>query len=185
MCKLCETNPVYEFTNQRKLCKRCFIDYFNKKFLFTIRKFEMINGKDIIGYVKGNDVKSVVLEEMLNFISEKYNFNIVRLSSKNLKVNKIAVNSSLDSESEKILDILINKKVSELKSCFPVVGNEIKPLYLFLDEEILLFAKLKGFKFKEDKKSRNKVEIFADEFEKNHPEVKRAVVNSVLKLYFK
>jgi tRNA(Ile)-lysidine synthase TilS/MesJ len=183
MCKLCETNPVYEFTNQRKLCKRCFINYFYKKFLFTIRKFEMINAKDIIGYEKKNDFKSVVLEEMLNFISEKYNFNIVKLPNKG--VSKIAINYSLDSESEKILDILINKKASELKSCFPIVGKEIKPLYLFLDEEILLFAKLKGLHFKEIKKNKDKVEIFANEFEKSHPEVKRAVVNSILKLYSK
>jgi hypothetical protein len=183
MCKLCETNPVYEFTNQRKLCKRCFINYFYKKFLFTIRKFEMFDGKDVIGYVKANEVKDAVLEEMLKFVAEKYNFNIVRLP--NNKANKIAINSSLDSESEKILNILINKKSSELKSCFPILGKEIKPLYLFLDEEIILFAKLKGLKFKEVKKPKDKIELFADEFEENHPEVKRAIVNSILKLYSK
>ena len=42
MCKLCKTKPVYEFTNQRKLCKACFIHWFEKKFLYTIRKFNMI-----------------------------------------------------------------------------------------------------------------------------------------------
>lgn len=183
MCKLCETNPVYEFTNQRKLCKRCFINYFYKKFLFTIRKFEMVNSKDIIGYKKGSDFKSVVLEEVLNFISKKYGFNIVVLSNK--KANKTAINSSLDSESARILDILINRKSTELKSCFPVVGKEIKPLYLFLDEEILLFAKLKGLKFKELKKSKDKMENLTDEMEKTHPEVKRAIVNSFLKLNIK
>jgi tRNA(Ile)-lysidine synthase TilS/MesJ len=145
----------------------------------------MANGKDTIGYKKGTDFKSVVLEEMLNFISEKYNFNTVRLSNLKLKITKIAVNSSLDSESEQILKIIINKKTSELKYCLPVVGKEIKPLYLFLDSEILLFAKLKGFKFKETEKSKDKIETFTNEFEKNHPEVKRAVVNSILKLYNK
>jgi tRNA(Ile)-lysidine synthase TilS/MesJ len=143
----------------------------------------MINSKCTIGYGKGNDFRSVVLEEMLKFISDKYNFNVASMSNKT--VNKIALTSSLDSESEKILQILIDKKASELKSCLPVVGKEIKPLYLFLDEEILLFAKLKGLKFKEMKKNKDKIELFADELEKNHPEVKRAVVNSVLKLYTK
>jgi hypothetical protein len=183
MCKLCETNPVYEFTNQRKLCKRCFINYFYKKFLFTIRKFEMINSKDVIGYKKGGDFKSAVLEEMLDFISKKYNFNIVKLPNK--KASKIAVNSSLDSESAKIMEILIDRKSTDLKSCFPVVSKEIKPLYLFLDEEILLFAKIKEIKFKEYKKNRGKIEDLTDEMEKNHPEVKRAIVNSFLKLNIK
>ena len=141
----------------------------------------MIKPNDLIGYREGKDFKSVVLEEMLKFISEKYSFNITKLP--NTKTNKIAITSSLDSESEQILKILINKKSSELKSCLPVVGKEIKPLYLFLDNEILLFAKLKNLKFKEIKKNKDKIESFADEFEKNHPEVKRAVVNSVLKLY--
>jgi tRNA(Ile)-lysidine synthase TilS/MesJ len=143
----------------------------------------MTDSKDIIGYKKENDFKSAVLEEMLNFISQKYNFNIVKLPSH--KANKTALNSSLDSESEKILKIIINKKSSELKSCLPVIGKEIKPLYLFLDSEILLFARLKGIKFKELKKSKDKIKVLADELEKNHPEVKRAVVNSVLKLYNK
>lgn len=143
----------------------------------------MMDSKDIVGYKKGEDFKSVVLEEMLNFVSEKYNFNAVKLPNK--KANKVAINSSLDSESEQILKIVINKKSSELKSCLPVVGKEIKPLYLFLDSEIFLFAKLKGLKFKEAKKNNDKIQVFADEFEKNHPEVKRAVVNSVLKLYSK
>ena len=55
-----------------------------------------------------------------------------------------------------------------------IVGKEIKPLYLFLDSEIFLFAKLKGLKFKEAKKNTDKIQVFADEFEKNHPEVKDA-----------
>jgi len=143
----------------------------------------MINAKDFIGYKKGTDFKSAVLEELLKFISKKYNFNIINLPNK--KANKIALTSSLDSESEQILKIIINKKSSELKKYLPVVGKEIKPLYLFLDNEILLFAKLKDIKFKESKTNKDKIGIFTDEFEKNHPEVKRAVVNSVLKLYNK
>jgi hypothetical protein len=140
----------------------------------------MIDLKDVVGFKKSDDVNGIVLEEMLNFISEKYNFNIVKLPNK--KVSKIAITSSLDSESAKILDTLINRKSSELKSCFPVVGMEIKPLYLFLDEEILLFAKLKNLSFKKKNKKETKIELLNNELEKTHPEVKRAVVNSFLKL---
>ncbi len=180
MCKLCETNPVYEFTNKRKLCKRCFINYFQKKILYTIRKFNMIKNGDVVLYKKKNDFKSVVLREMLKFVSDKTD---IILTTSGRKSEKIAVASSIDSEAEKIVKILINGNASELKNFLPVYGKIIKPLYLFLDEEILLYAKLKNLKFKKSKEKKGKIKDFEDEFEKRHPEVKRAIVNSILELY--
>lgn len=181
MCKSCEEKPVYEFTNQRKLCKRCFINYFHKKLLYTLRKFEMIKSEDVIGYKKSNSLKGVILEEMLNFLNRKSGFKLVRLPNK--LANKIAIDSSLDSEAEEIVQTIIQKNVKEISKSLPVEKNVIKPLYLFLDEEILLYAKLRNLKFKEINKEKNKINNFINEFEKNHPEVKRAIVNSVLKLY--
>jgi tRNA(Ile)-lysidine synthase TilS/MesJ len=183
MCKLCETNPVYEFTNKRKLCKKCFIDYFHKKVLYTIRKFGMIRNTDIIGYKKQNDFRGIVLEEVLEFAKERIGFELIKISGK--KTSKIVSSSSIDSEAENIVKILINGNVSELKNYLPIQGNIIKPLYLFLDEEILLYAKLRGLKFRKEKEKKNKIKEFTDEFEKKHPEVKRAIVNSVLELYNK
>ncbi len=181
MCKLCETNPVYEFTNKRKLCKRCFINYFHKKVLYTLRKFDMIKKEDIIGYKNGKNFKGVVLETMLEFIADKMSIKLV--NSRDRKNNKLALDSSIDSESEKIIKTLINGRVSDLKRNLPVGGKIIKPLYLFLDEEILLYAKLRKLKFKKEKKKKSKINDFEDEFEEKHPEVKRAIVNSVLELY--
>lgn len=184
MCKLCETKSVYEFTNKRKLCKTCFIRYFEKKVLYTIRKFEMIKQGDIIGYKKENDFKSAVLGDILDFLSEKSNLEVVKLPNK--KANKIAIESSLDSEANEVVGIMINGNYSKLKKELPTEERIVKPLYLFLDEEILLYAKLKNIKFTENPKSRNnKIESFLDNFEKKHPEVKRAVVNSLLELYNK
>ena len=181
MCKQCETNPVYEFTNQRKLCKNCFIDYFNRKVLFTLRKYHLIKSGDVIGYRKGNDFREVVLENILKMISEKYGFDISVLPNK--KANKIAVASTLDSESHDIVKSFVDEDVSKLKNILPSDGNFIKPLYLFLDEEVLLYAKLKNFKFKEAKKKDDRINNLLDDFEEKHPEVKRAVVNSILELY--
>jgi hypothetical protein len=181
MCKQCETNPVYEFTNQRKLCKTCFITYFNKKVLFTLRKYHLINSSDIIGYKSGKGFREVVLENILLFISEKYGFQIVKLPNK--KANKIAVASTLDSESHDIVNIVVEGDSSNLKKILPSDGNFIKPLYLFLDEEILLYAKLKNLKYKTMKKTGDRINNLLDNFEKKHPEVKRAVVNSILELY--
>lgn len=184
MCNLCNTKPVYEFTNQRKLCARCFINYFNKKFLYTLRKFGMIKNGDIIGYKKGNGFKEVVLEYLLKFASEKYNFELMKLPNK--RVTKIATDSSIDSESEDIVDILINRNSSELKKDLPVEGKIIKPLYLFLDEEILLYARLRKLGFtRMVYKKKSKIKEFTEEMEKKHPEIKRAVVNSLLEMYRK
>ena len=142
----------------------------------------MIKTGDVIGYKKSNDFKGIVLEYLLKFASEKYNFELVKLPSK--KAKKIAVDSSIDSEADDIVNILIKGKSPELKKDLPTEKNIIKPLYLFLDEEILLYARLKKLGFSRDvKKNKDKVENFLDEFEKKHPEVKRAVVNSLLEIY--
>jgi hypothetical protein len=181
MCKLCQEKPVYEFTNKRKLCRRCFVNYFEKKFLYTIRKFGMIKRGDVIEYKKENRFKGVVLEEMLKFFSKKSGIEIVKLPSRRAK--KIAVDSSLDFEAEEILNALINGKAGDLRKNLPAEGKIIKPLYLFSDAEIMLYAKLKKLKFKEMKEKRSIIKIFEDEFEKKHPEVKRAAVKSLLELY--
>jgi hypothetical protein len=199
MCKQCELNPVYEFTNRRKLCKNCFMNYFLNKFLFTIRKFKMVKTGDIVGYKKTNDLKGIVLENLLVFLNKKYGTELVKLPNKKwelpagfsqpqqpnrkLKINKIAIDSSLDSEANEIIYSIIQGKNSDLEKSLPVEKKIIKPLYLFLDEEILLYAKIKNLKFKERKDNENKIQKFINEFEKKHPEVKRATVNSLLELY--
>jgi len=144
----------------------------------------MIKRGDVIEYKKSSDFKGVVLEEMLKFIADKAEIKLNSGKSEKKKASKIASSSSLDSEADNIVKTLISRNVSELKKNLPVVGNIIKPLYLFLDEEILLFAQLKNLKFRQEKKDKkDKIKSFEDEFEKKHPEVKRAIVNSLLELY--
>ena len=190
MCKLCQEQPVYEFTNQRKLCKRCFIDYFQKKFLYTIRKFEMIKPGEKVGYLASSDVNSVVLKEMLLFLSSKSNLLIIEFTPKNKvsysKIDKFAESDCIDLQSEEILENIIHGDIKNLDNYLPTVGKNnkiIKPLYLFLEEEIILFAKLKDLKFIIPKKKEDSLSLFVNDFEKSHPEVKRAVVNSLLKIY--
>jgi len=99
-----------------------------------------------------------------------------------LKVSKIAIPSTTDLIAYGILNELINGKNKNLKKLLPVENKVIKPLYLFLDKEVLLYAKLKKLKFKKRKEKDNKTTKFINELEKKHPEVKRAVVNGFLKL---
>jgi len=183
MCQLCNSKPVYEFTNKRKLCARCFVNYFQKKFLYTLRKFDMIKREDIIGYKKNNDFRNVVLENLLQLASQKYGFSLVKLPNK--KANKIASDSSIDFEAKSVINIIIEGKSSDLENYLPIEKEIIKPLYLFLDEEILLYAKIKKLKFNSIKESRDKITDFLNKSNEKHPEVKRAVVNSLLKLYGK
>jgi len=141
----------------------------------------MIKREDIIGYKKENSFKGVVLENILEFSRDRIGFELVKLP--NSKTNKIAVGSSIDFEAENVMKILIEKNVSELKKYLPIQGKEIKPLYLFLDEEVLLYAKLRNLKFKQKKEKEDKIQKFTNEFEKKHPELKRAIVNTILELY--
>jgi len=192
MCKLCETKPVYEFTNKRKVCKSCFIRWFQKKILYTIRKFSLIEKNDLIGYESGKGFRSVVLENVLKMYSEKAIVEVVRLHSKT-KPNKIAIASTIDSESQKIVHELIKGDVKNLKEVLPITSAPppphrqllIKPLYLFLDKEVLLYAKLKGLKFAKVKKEKaDEIGKFVNGLEKKHPEVKRAIVKGVLEINF-
>ena len=142
----------------------------------------MIKNKDIIGYKKSNTLRQVVLEDVLKMFSVKANVELVKLPSRK-KIDKFAVSSTIDLESNEVIDGIINGNLKKFKNLKPIDKNLIKPLYLFLDKEVLLYAKLRRLKFKQNKKTKNEIEKFLDELEKKHPEVKRAIVNSFLKLY--
>lgn len=171
---------IYEFTNGRKLTKREFLNWFEKKFLYTIRKFEMIKKNDIIFYKNKGNLSGVVLENLLEMFVEKAPVKIVTKG----KYTKKVLNNTLDTETEKIIQTIINGKVNSLKKSGPVEGKEIKPLYLFLDKEIKLYAKLNRLKYKKiNGEKKDNVSKFIEDMEKFHPELKHAVVQSYLELY--
>ena len=197
---------VYEFTNQRKLTKSEFLRWFQKKVLYSIRKFGMIKNGDVVVYENKGDFRGVVLENVLKMFSGKGNVEIVKLRSqardidkklitKNSLVNnskksqakqgkvKIAMPLTINTESDKLVHNLIKGNAKNLKEFGPVVGKIIKPLYLFLDEEVLLYAKLKKLKFKKKVEKKDKISNFINDLEVKHPEIKHAIINSYLKLY--
>ena len=199
MCQLCKTKPVYEFTNQRKLCRTCYVRWFEKKVLYTNRKFKLIKKGDRVAYntqgctpkniqkniftkgKKARGFREIVLEHVLQMFVEKSMVELVEMPGKK-KADKIAVASTTDLEAEKIIHTLIKGNVNDLKNVVPVNNKIIKPLYLFLDEEVLLYARLKRLKFVKRQIKKSKISKFIDELEKKHPEVKRAIVSSYLKL---
>ena len=187
MCKQCQLNPVYEFTNQRKLCKMCFIKWFEKKFLYIVRKFNMFNMEDRVGYSGDGSFREVVLESLLKMFAERRSLKLIKLPS-GKKTDRIALATTADLEAYKISEELIKGEVKNLKQISPVekTGGKItiKPLYLFLDKEVLIYAKLKKLKFKEKKSEagENKFSELIDNLEKKHPEIKHAIINYFLEL---
>ena len=172
---------VYEFTNKRKVTKREFIHWFQKKFLYTIRKFKMISQNDIIGFENKGDFRGVVLENLLEMFTERAMVDIVKLPSK--KITKIAVPFTTDTEADKIVNIIVKNNISKLKDSGPISGKLIKPLYLFLDKEVLLYAKLMNLKFKKTKEDKDKLSRFIDDLENKHPEIKHSIIKSYLELF--
>ncbi|MFH1585567.1 MAG: hypothetical protein ABIB79_02280, partial [archaeon] len=82
-------------------------------------------------------------------------------------------------ETYSIIHNLISGKTQKSK---PLEGQTIKPLYLFTNKQVELYAKLKGLKYTKPKESKDKISKFIDELEIKHPEVKRAVVGGYLGL---
>jgi hypothetical protein len=169
----------------------------------------MIKKNDVIGYQRGDSFRDAVLEDLLFMFAQRGMAEIVKLpngknvtpraytqevrdtqevqdpeksSKKIFTKGRIAISSTIDSESNKFVHILIKGDVKNLKEIKPIDKKIIKPLYLFLDTEVLLYAKIKNLKFKEAKEKKDELSIFIDDLEKKHPEIKRAIVNSYLEL---
>jgi len=103
----------------------------------------------------------------------------IRVNARNF--NKKAVANTTDIVSGKIIHNLIKKNFNiKIK---PIENKIIYPLYLFLDTEVLLYAKIKKLKFVSIKKTKSKWFDFVESLEKKHPEIKRAIVNSYLELF--
>jgi len=68
MCQNCNKNPVYELNGKEKLCKSCFIKYFEKKARKTIRVYNLINKKDKILVACSGGKDSTIVLYLLNKI---------------------------------------------------------------------------------------------------------------------
>jgi len=139
----------------------------------------MMKKRDVVALKRKNDFRNVVLKHLLKNFKNKLMIQVVPTlpTSYPKGISKLALSDTIDKTSEEIVNILIKQNLKNLKTLKPVDGKIIKPLYLFLDKEVLLYAKLKKLKF--GKIQKNKAS-FLDELEKKHPEIKRAVVSSYL-----
>jgi len=176
MCKICQLHPVYEFTNKRKLCSTCFLRWFQKKFLYTIRKYNMIKTKDRAYFTKGNAINTIVLDDLLKILIKN---SLITITKNKRTADKIILPDDVDSTSYNLIRTIIKGNISKI-DIKPNKGKEIKPLYSFLNKEIELYAKIKKLKYKHKKEQKDKIFMFIDELELKHPEIKQAIVNGYL-----
>lgn len=65
-CKNCDKKPVIKLISGKNLCKSCFIRYFEKKVLKTIKKYDLIGKKDRLLIAASGGKDSTVLMYILN-----------------------------------------------------------------------------------------------------------------------
>jgi hypothetical protein len=157
---------VWEFTNQRKLNKKEFIDYFEKKVFKTIRKFEMLPKDKIFVIKKGDGINTAVLTKVLEKKFEVKTDGKVNTSSDNL--SEIA---------EDIFGNLLNGKFDGAKP----KDKLIYPFYYHSDAEIELYAKLVGIKGDKSPRDKN-IQVLFDKFRKKNPDLEINVVRALAQL---
>lgn len=161
-CKTCKTKTVWEFTNQTKLCKTCFLDYVEKKVFRTIRQYNMLPKDKQFILEKSDSLNTAVLKSILeNKFQVKFG-----------KPNFTAENLSEIAE-EIFNNILQGKFISKKPT------NQ--PLYLVSDAELELYAKLKNIKGKVRKKDRKVRELF-EKFMGKNPDLEINIVKAVEQL---
>jgi len=166
-------NFVWEFTNQRRLNKKEFINYFERKVFATIRKHKILarilkNSKSNsygrkIKIRKSGDLNTQVLKKVLE---KKF---ITCYSSE--------PNISSDNLSQVAEDIF--KNILKGKFSGPIL--EDKPLYYLSDKEVELYAKLTNIRGTK-RKSVAKLQILFEKFLEKNQDLELNIVKALEKI---
>lgn len=95
MCKNCNLKPVIKLYSGEKLCKRCFLEYFERKVRRTIRVYNLFDKKDniVVAVSGGKDSLSV-----LNILSSVYKDN------KNVKISALLIDEGIKGYRDKCIE---------------------------------------------------------------------------------
>jgi len=157
-CSRCKIKPVWEFTNQTQLCSSCFIDYFERKILRTIRKFELLPSTREFIIKKSDSINAKVLLFVL-----KRNFSVKFGNKSNID------DKNLSDYAEEDFSYVLNGKFGKKEKIKSPLGD-------LSDEEIELYARLKKIKGKKAKRNKKIQDLFK-KFKKN-PDLEHNVVNA-------
>ena len=160
-------SAVYILPNGKPLGAKDFNRYFEKKVLYTIRKYGMPRDAKI---KKSDNLNSKVLLDLYS------RFGFIKPSSKSI---------ALDDSADDVASGVVESWFEDMRSNFSPSSKGKsrplgRPLFLMTDEEIKIYASLKRIKGKDKKKS--PARLMLDKMEKPHPEVKRAIVQSYLQI---
>lgn len=158
-----EKKYVWEFTNTRKLTKKEFLNYFEKKVFRTIRKYNMLpknktillKSSDSLNY---NVLRSVLEKKFLVKDSKKPNFS----------------DESCSDVSEKVFENILKGVFSGPK---PKDGFS-RPFYFHSDKEIELYSRLKNISGKKKKRNKRIQELFLG-FMKKNPDLELNIVGAL------
>ncbi|MCK5321316.1 hypothetical protein KAJ38_01945 [Candidatus Pacearchaeota archaeon] len=153
------TNTVWQFTNQRKLSKKEFIDYFERKIFRTIRKHSILPKDKIITLKSSSSLNTNILKTVLE---KKFQ---VKFTSK-----PKLLSDNLSQLSEDIFKNILQGKFNG-----PKINN--KPLYLLSDKEVELYAKLKNIKGSKRKKN-EKIQNLFEKFLKKNQDLELNIVKA-------
>lgn len=163
---------IYLLSCGKWLDRRGFIRYFERKVLYTLRKYKMLDSAIVID---NKNPKSAVLKHFMKKISPR----------NKSKGEVMMLADSTDDISVKIIEVFMKGKYQDLKILLPRFkkGNKtfVRPFYFMLDKEIELYAKLKDIKMKKIKVD-NDVRKWLDDYEQKHLELKNSVVSSLLRI---
>jgi hypothetical protein len=158
-CYLCKRGGNIKLQKGRDICSDCFVRLIEKR----VRKYVRLNK-----LFKRND--GLVVKDAI----DRYFISNLDLPVNFVKKGKKVVLWSMDDEvNEFVSGLFSGKKVKKTK--------DIRLLKVVTDKELLLFAKIKGLKFKANKKN-NDVQKFLDAIEKKHGNIKYNLLKNIEEL---
>jgi len=135
VCKLCEEKPVINLVNNKiGLCKNCFIKYFDKKVLKTIKNYKMFDKKDrvlvcvsggkdstvlldILRKIRNIEVEAIVIDALIGDYTKKNIENITEYCKENkIKLHNISLRDEFG-YSLCYIKSLLKRKGLNYKSC--------------------------------------------------------------------
>ena len=90
----CNEKPIIELTNDEKLCKTHFTEYFENKVFKTITKFDLIDKEENLGVAVSGGKDSLTLLHILKKLSEQ---------NPKIKLTAIAINEGIEDYRDKSL----------------------------------------------------------------------------------
>ena len=151
---------VWEFTNQKKLNKNEFIDYFQRKVFRTIRKYNMLPDDKIIKLKQSEHLNHKVLKQIIN-----KKFEVVISNKPNI----------IDDNLSEVAEITFE---NILKGNFSGPSPEKRPLYFLSDKEVELYAKLTNIDGK-PRKQNKKIQNLFEKFLKKNQDLEINIVKAL------